>query len=116
MKIGTTDIKDVFLGTAEVKKIFRGTTLLYEKVLPPSEPALFYGGQTTQTVVKSDFELSVIGSNSYGGTIQSIAIDDNYVYVGGQITRKVRKYNKGDLSYIGESPDYGGYIYSIAIG
>ena len=43
MKIGTTDIKDMFLGTIEVKKIFSGTTLLYEKVLPPST-ALFYGG------------------------------------------------------------------------
>ncbi len=32
MKIGTTDIKDMFLGTAEVKKIFSGTTLLYEKI------------------------------------------------------------------------------------
>ena len=33
MKIGTTDIKDMFLGTIEVKKIFSGTTLLYEKLL-----------------------------------------------------------------------------------
>ena len=32
MKIGTTDIKNVFLGTTEVKKIFSGTTLLYEAV------------------------------------------------------------------------------------
>jgi hypothetical protein len=32
MKLGTTDIKEVFLGTNEVKKIFSGTTLLYEAV------------------------------------------------------------------------------------
>jgi len=29
MKIGTTDIKKIFLGTNEVKRIFSGTTLLY---------------------------------------------------------------------------------------
>ena len=38
MKIGTTDIKDMFLGTIEVKKIFSGTTLLYEKLSTPSIP------------------------------------------------------------------------------
>jgi hypothetical protein len=32
MKIGTTDIKEMFLGTTVVKKIFSGTTLLYETV------------------------------------------------------------------------------------
>ena len=35
MKIGTTDIKEIFLGTTEVKKIFSGTTLLYEKAVGP---------------------------------------------------------------------------------
>ena len=35
MKIGTTDIKEMFLGTTEVKKIFSGTTLLYEKLSTP---------------------------------------------------------------------------------
>ena len=45
MKIGTTDIKDMFLGTIEVKKIFSGTTLLYEKLSTPSIPARYV--QTT---------------------------------------------------------------------
>ena len=53
MKLGTTDIKNMFLGTTEVKKIFSGTTLLYEKVLPPSGPALFYGGGS-KTVIKAN--------------------------------------------------------------
>ena len=45
MKLGTTDIKNMFLGTTEVKKIFSGTTLLYEKVSTPSIPARYI--QTT---------------------------------------------------------------------
>ena len=45
MKIGTTDIKDMFLGTIEVKKIFSGTTLLYEKISTPILPARYI--QTT---------------------------------------------------------------------
>ena len=61
MKIGTTDIKDMFLGTIEVKKIFSGTTLLYEKLSTPSIPARYV--QTTT----ADFNASgnYIGTEEY---------------------------------------------------
>ena len=60
MKLGTTDIKEVFLGTNEVKKIFSGTTLLYEKVLGGIPPRYV---QTTT----SDFNASgdYIGTEEY---------------------------------------------------
>ena len=89
---------------------------MYEKVLPPSI-ALFYGGGTTQTVIKANLDnLSTLNtSGSYGNTIYSMAIDDTHIYVGGHTTQTVRKYLKSDLSYIGESPSYGGPIYSMAI-
>ena len=61
MKIGTTDIKEMFLGTAEVKKIFSGTTLLYEKVSGPIIPPRYV--QTTA----ADFDASgdYIGTEEY---------------------------------------------------
>ena len=61
MKIGTTDIKNMFLGTIEVKKIFSGTTLLYEKLSTPSIPARYV--QTTT----ADFNASgnYIGTEEY---------------------------------------------------
>ena len=60
MKLGTTDIKNMFLGTTEVKKIFSGTTLLYEKV-SPGIPARYV--QTTT----ADFDASgnYIGTEEY---------------------------------------------------
>ena len=41
-----TNIYKGVLERSDINKIYKGTTLLYEKVLPPS-PALFYGGYTT---------------------------------------------------------------------
>ena len=61
MKIGTTDIKDMFLGTIEVKKIFSGIMLLYEKVLEPSIPARYI--QTTSA--NFDSNGNYIGTNEY---------------------------------------------------
>lgn len=52
---------------------------------------------------------------SYGGVINAIATDDNYVYVGGGTTQTVRKLKKSDLSQVAESASYGGAIYAIAI-
>ena len=116
MKIGTTDIKDMFLGTIEVKKIFSGTTLLYEKLLTPLIE-LFYGGLQINTVVKANSDnLSTLNTSiSYGGTIYSIAVDDMHIYVGGYTTNAVENIKdlKSDLSYVGETPSYGGTIYSI---
>ena len=75
---------------SDIQKIYKGTTLLYEKVLAPK--FLFYGGATTQTVIKADLDsLDTLNtSGSYGGTIQSIAVDDTHIYVGGQTTNRVK--------------------------
>ena len=51
-----------------------------------------------------------IGTEGY---IYSIAVDDNYVYIGGSPNQRVWKLNKSDLSKVAESIDYGGTIYSI---
>ena len=42
-------------------------------------------------------------------------IDDTYIYAGGYKTNTVRKYLKSNLSYIGETPSYGGGIVLIAV-
>ena len=65
MKLGTTDIKNMFLGTTEVKKIFSGTTLLYEKVL--DLPSRYV--QTTTT----DFN----ASGNYTGTEEYIILPED---------------------------------------
>ena len=54
-------------------------------------------------------------SDNYGGIINVIAVDDNYVYVGGSSTNKVQKLNKTDLSLVAESASYGGTIHAIAV-
>ena len=41
--------------------------------------------------------------------------DNTHFYVGGGTTQTVRKYLKSDLSYIGETANYGGAIQSISI-
>ena len=69
MKIGTTDIKDIFLGTIEVKKIFSGTTLLYEKSLLPTRYV-----QTT-TADFSGTGTSVIAD--YTGTAEYIILPED---------------------------------------
>ena len=99
-----TNIYKGDLERSDIQKIYKGTTLLYEKVLPAST-ALFYGGSTTKTVIKADIDdLSTLNTSAdYGGSIYAIAVDDNYIYVGGYTTQRVRKYLKSNLSYIGES-------------
>ncbi len=60
-----------------------------------------------------DENIFLAKSINYGGTIRSIASDDNYLYVGGTSTQRVYKLNKSDLSKVSESINYGGTIYSI---
>jgi len=62
-----------------------------------------------------DITKLIATSDSYGGTIEAIAVDDNYVYVGGVATNKVKKLNKTNLSQVAESASYGGAIYAMAV-
>ena len=65
--------------------------------------------------IGSLFEFTPLESANYGGTIEAIATDDEFVYVGGRTTRTVRKLRKRDLSQVAESASYGGDIEAIAI-
>ena len=53
---------------------------------------------------------------NYDGDIYAIAVDDNYVYVGGgwETVQTVWKLNKSDLSLVKTSANYGGIIRAIA--
>jgi hypothetical protein len=55
-------------------------------------------------------------SADYGGTILCVAIDSDYIYVGGYTTQKVQKFHIGNLAYVGQTAGYGGNIYAIALG
>jgi hypothetical protein len=58
-----------------------------------------YGRANAGTIgVSEDFEIAALsnlgGSLNYGGTIRTLAEDDNYIYAGGETTQTIRKYNK----------------------
>jgi hypothetical protein len=53
----------------------------------------------------ADFSVSSTGYVDYGGQIRSIALDDDYVYVVGDTTKRIRVYDKTDLSLVAESAE-----------
>ncbi len=75
------------------------------------------GGGLAQTVSKyASVNMSYLGGTpSYGGEIQTIVIDGDYIYAGGYTDEKVKKYNKTSLAYINATAHYGYRIISIAV-
>jgi len=73
------------------------------------------GTMYNAVLVTKDVTKIIATSDSYGGNIRAIAVDDNHVYVGGQTTQTVKKLNKSDLSQVATSASYGGTIYAIAV-
>ena len=73
------------------------------------------GNMYNAVLMTKDVTKIIATSDRYGGTIQAIAVDDSYVYVGGSSTNRVRKLNKIDLSQVAESASYGGSIEAIAV-
>jgi hypothetical protein len=55
----------------------------------------------------------VCQSGDYGGTINSVLVDDTYVYAGGVTTTKIYQYWKSNLTKKAESLTYGGIITSM---
>lgn len=88
---------------AEDKDYVYVGVMTYGKVIKLSKPNL--------TVVAESADL---GSYEYDRTVYDIALDDNYIYVGGQLKNKtVRKLLKSDLSQVAESAAYGNYVHAI---
>lgn len=67
---------------------------------------------TTYAYKYAKSDLSVVQqSTSYGGTVNAIATDGTYLYIGGATTQKIRKYALTDLtSLVAESSGLGGDI------
>src|SRR5690606_23073902 len=94
-----------------------------ESIIPgPHAETHRSGGSDPITITSAEMEavkkhsLIYLGeSDNYNGIIEAIAVDENFVYVGGHSTRKVYKLNKIDLSKVAESIDYGGSILAIAV-
>jgi glutamine cyclotransferase len=82
-------------------KIYLGTILGVD--------GYYYKGVLTLDV----YDILAAQSVDYGGDIRAFAQDDNFIYVGGDITKKVYKLNKSDLSIAAQSVDYGGAIYAL---
>ncbi len=80
---------------------------------------VYYGGFTTQTIQKrpkSDLSTLTDETPDYGGTIYTVAEDDDFIYYGGFSTRTIQKRPKSDLSTLtDETPSYGGTIWVVAV-
>jgi len=66
--------------------------------------------------------LALVGANlndsstaNYGGTINSVAINNGFIYAGGGTAQVVRKYNATTLALVNSTNTYGGDIRSIAL-
>ena len=92
--------------------------MLVVTIAGASAQIAYMAGADNQTIVAVDMSTGEIiaESPSYGGTIQSIVVDGNYIYAGGETTQTIRKYNLNDLTYTNtESPNYEGDIWSIVV-
>lgn len=103
-----TEIDEMIPESVEELKLW--DTTLFDKLL------LFYGGWSPYTIINADLgDLSTLNATeSSGGMIKAMAVDDTYIYIG-DASETVKKYLKEDLSFVAESPDFGGYISTIAI-
>ena len=59
--------------------------------------------------------LDITGYNLFISEYETPPSENYYLYVGGATTKTVRKYLKSDLSYVGETADYGGQINTVAV-
>jgi hypothetical protein len=59
--------------------------------------------------------LAASSTANYGGTIESIAINNGFIYAGGVTDQTLKKYYEGNLAFIGNTTSYGGTISMIAI-
>lgn len=76
---------------------------------------LFIGGDTTQTCQKLDTRhLPEKADYDISYAINSVACDDNYVYIAAEDYR-IHKLRKYDLALIARSPSYGGTITQVAV-
>src|SRR5690554_2761643 len=92
-----------------------------ESIIPgPHAETHRSSGSDPITITSADMEAAkkhsliyLAESDDYGGSIQAIAQDENYIYVVGLVTNKVYKLNKTNLTKVAEY-DYGGSIRAIA--
>jgi len=54
-------------------------------------------------------------SDNYGNRIQAIAINNGFIYAGGQDTNTVQKFYESNLAFVNNTASYGGDIQAIAI-
>jgi hypothetical protein len=69
--------------------------------------------ELSKLIEKNSDVLFIGDSRDYGGDINALTSDDNYIYVGGSTDRTVKKLDKSNLSVVATSPGYGGTIYAL---
>ena len=57
----------------------------------------------------------VDSTNAYGAAVFALAVDNDFVYVGGQTSRDIKKWHKGNLVFVGNSANAGGDIRGIVV-
>jgi hypothetical protein len=134
-------VKGTPLGTMATKNFWTGTAAEYEAdtpkdgILPKAANtvafilngyglaglllllSLFFGSLRVQAQAWAGVKVAGDDvSKVYSGGVliwEKPVLGAEFVYAGGTTTNRVRKYNTSDLSYIGQSDDYGGNIWSI---
>jgi hypothetical protein len=95
------------LGHVKVKTKSDGTLII---------PVNVEDGNQYTIVLNNDEHLAKVAeSDSYGGNIYGLTMDDAYIYIGGATTQKVYKLNKSNLAKVAESDSYGNAIYCLAV-
>ena len=64
---------------------------------------------------RQDINGNVYRDSSYGSSINAVAQDNSYVYVGGYPTNTIKKYLKDTMVLQTESPGYGGTITTLVV-
>ena len=72
----------------------------------------FNGPNSSLNIASMPF---VNNTSNYGGTIESIAINNGFIYVSGATNRTVQKFYENNLAFVGNTVSYNGTILSIAI-
>jgi hypothetical protein len=65
-------------------------------------------------IIAEPGNLAFIDNVNYGGPVQSIAGDNDFVYVSG-VAGDVKKYTKTDLNLVGNTNNYGGVIFAVQV-
>jgi hypothetical protein len=89
-----------------------GNVILSNVILTVTNNSIFVDNTAGINEVFMPF---VNNTNSYGGDITAITINDGFIYAGGGTNERIQKFHEGNLVFNNSSNSYGGSIRALAI-